>query len=153
MDVLSGKSQIRVDAPPERVYAIVSDVTRTPEWSPEVVRCRWVDEARGVGARFKGTSRSRLIRWSRTCEVVAAESGREFSFRTLFDRMNKDSTTWRYTLEPKDGGTMVTESYEVHDTPTVFIRIVSGLFGDRPDDMTPHMQTSLDRIKAIAERR
>lgn len=152
MEVLSGKSQIHVDASPEDVYAIVSDVSRTPEWSPEVIKCRWADGRRGVGARFKGRNRSRLIRWTRTCEVVAADPGREFAFRTLFDRMNKDSTTWRYTFEPKDGGTVVTESYDVHDLPTRFIRTIAALFGDRPDDMTPHMETSLDRIKAIAER-
>lgn len=86
-------------------------------------------------------------------EVVAADPGREFAFRTLPDTMNKDSTTWRYTLEPRDGGTLLTESYEVHDLRTRFIRVVSGLLADRPHDMTPHMETSLDRIKAIAEPR
>lgn len=152
--VLSGKSQIHVNAPPEAVYTVVSDVTRTPEWSPEVIRCRWIGgaEAAGVGARFKGRSKSRFIRWTRTCEVVAADPGREFAFRTLFDAVNKDSTTWRYTLEPHDGGTLLTESYDVHETPTRFIETMSRLFAERPDDMTPHMETSLDRIKAIAER-
>lgn len=153
MDVLSGEASVHVEASPEEVYAIVSDVTRTPEWSPEVIRCRWVDGADRpkVGARFRGTSRSRLVRWTCTCEVVTADPGREFAFRTLFDRVNKDSTTWRYTFEPRDRGTVVTESYEVHDPPTRLIRVVAGLFGDRPEDMTTHMETSLRRIKAIVE--
>src|SRR5688500_9460498 len=44
-----------VTAPPGDVYALVADVTRMPEFSPEVVRCRWRDGAPGpaVGARFE----------------------------------------------------------------------------------------------------
>ncbi len=43
-----------VAAPPEALYALVSDVTRTPEFSPEIVSCTWLDGATGpaVGARF-----------------------------------------------------------------------------------------------------
>ena len=34
--------------------ALIADVTRTPEFSPEVSTCRWLDGAAGpaVGARF-----------------------------------------------------------------------------------------------------
>ena len=41
-------------APPDAVYAVVADVTRMPELSPEVTECRWLDGATGpaVGARF-----------------------------------------------------------------------------------------------------
>src|SRR5678815_3766100 len=38
-------SSIEIDAPPNDVYALLSDVTRTGEWSPECVRCRWLDGA------------------------------------------------------------------------------------------------------------
>ena len=31
-----------VAAPPERVYDLVADVTRTPDLSPEVVSVRWL---------------------------------------------------------------------------------------------------------------
>ncbi len=46
---------IDIAAPPEKVYALVSDITRMGEWSPECRSCRWADEATGptVGARFK----------------------------------------------------------------------------------------------------
>ena len=37
-----------VAANPEAIYALVSDVTRTPEWSPEVVECPWLDGAEGA---------------------------------------------------------------------------------------------------------
>ena len=47
-----------IAAPPERVYALVADVTRTPEFSPEVTSCSWLDGATGpaVGARFEAVN-------------------------------------------------------------------------------------------------
>ena len=30
-----------IEASPQALYALVSDVTRTPEYSPEVVKCTW----------------------------------------------------------------------------------------------------------------
>jgi ribosome-associated toxin RatA of RatAB toxin-antitoxin module len=34
---------IHVDASARELYALVSDVTRTPQFSPEVVECVWLD--------------------------------------------------------------------------------------------------------------
>jgi len=44
-----------IEASPELLYDIVSDVTRTPELSPEIVKCTWVKGTTGpeVGARFR----------------------------------------------------------------------------------------------------
>jgi len=46
-------SEIEIDATRDVVYALVSDVTRTGEWSPECVRCRWLGGATAAvaGAR------------------------------------------------------------------------------------------------------
>lgn len=153
METIHGKVRIHVDAPPVEVYALVADVTRTPEWSPEVVRCRWTGPARPApGARFRGTSRSGLLRWTRTCEVQAAIPGVEFSFTTLRDAINRDSTTWRFTFEPSGQGTLLTESFEIHELPGLAVRVVSSLLAARPADMTLHVHRSLGRIKAIVER-
>lgn len=61
------------------MYELVSDVTRTGEWSPICVGCRW-DDGGGphVGARFTGHNRKPDREWSTTSEVVAAEPGRDF---------------------------------------------------------------------------
>jgi hypothetical protein len=51
-----GHDEVRLDigAAPEWLYDLVSDVPRTPEWSPEVIACQWLDGAAGPapGARF-----------------------------------------------------------------------------------------------------
>jgi hypothetical protein len=43
---------LRIAAAPGDVYDLVADVTRTPEFSPEVLRCKWIGGAEGpaVGA-------------------------------------------------------------------------------------------------------
>ncbi len=50
---------IHIDARPEEVYDIVADVTRTPEFSPEILKCTWLDGATGptVGARFAAVNK------------------------------------------------------------------------------------------------
>ena len=47
-----------VEASPQVIYDLISDVTRTPERTLDVVRCEWLDGATGpaVGARFKSVN-------------------------------------------------------------------------------------------------
>src|SRR5919112_147976 len=110
----TGSVTVHVQAPPETVYALVSDVTRMGEWSPETVRCRWVGGATGpeVGARFKGSNRRGMLRWSTTPRVTAADPGREFAFVVTLPVLGQEMTEWRYRLEPApDGGPDVTQAY------------------------------------------
>ena len=50
---------IEIAASPEAVYALVSDITRMGEWSPECRECTWANGATGpaVGARFRRRTR------------------------------------------------------------------------------------------------
>lgn len=43
-----------VAAEPERLYALIADVTRVGEWSPECHSCRWLGDVTEAeaGARF-----------------------------------------------------------------------------------------------------
>ena len=41
------QESIRVEASAEAVYDLVSDITRTGEWSPVCVSCWWDDERHG----------------------------------------------------------------------------------------------------------
>jgi polyketide cyclase/dehydrase/lipid transport protein len=47
-----GHDEVRlaIDATPEWLYDLVSDVPRTPEWSPEVIACQWLDGVRDLQA-------------------------------------------------------------------------------------------------------
>ena len=149
-----GEAQVHISAPPEKVYDLVSDVTRMGEWSPETARAEWIDGATGpaVGARFKGTNKRGLVRWSTKPEVVTADSGREFAFVT---RGMGPSTKWSYRFEgAADGGSDVTESFELVDDLPGYIRFCDRyLMGikDRKADLEQGMQQTLERIKKAAE--
>ena len=47
---------VHIDAPAERVWELVSDVTRIGEFSPETFEAEWLDGADRprAGARFRG---------------------------------------------------------------------------------------------------
>src|SRR3546814_11354312 len=75
--------------------------------SPECTGGRWLAGATGprVGARFKGTNKRGLMRWSTTNLVVDAEPDRRFAFET-----KQSADRWSYVLKPHGYATPVTES-------------------------------------------
>lgn len=150
----TGEARVHVDEGPEALYDLVSDVTRMGEWSPETVRCVWLDGATSAraGARFKGTNKRGIFRWSTKPEVVAADRGREFAFVT---HSAGPSTKWSYRFEPSaGGGTDLVETFEaMADSPgyLIFIEKHFMRISDRKADLEAGMQQTLERIKAVAE--
>ena len=51
------EQSIIIEATPEALYDLVSDITRTGEWSPVCTACWWDDPSR-VRAWILGTSRA-----------------------------------------------------------------------------------------------
>jgi hypothetical protein len=113
--VKEASAQVKVAASREAVYDLIADVTRMGEWSPECYRCDWLGGATvaAVGARFRGSNRFGIFRWSRTCEVLSAERGAEFSFRAVPDRMFRSSTRWTFRFAAEADGTLVEQHYHV----------------------------------------
>ena len=99
---------IVVAVSPNELYALVSDVTRTGEWSPICRECWWDDgDGPRVGAWFTGRNQTPERTWETRSQVVAADPGRAFAWE-----VNNGWVYWGYTLEPEDGGTRLTESWE-----------------------------------------
>jgi len=141
-------------APPERVWPLVADVTRTGEWSPVCRRCEWTDgfTSADVGARFVGYNRQGAARWSRVCEITTSDQDREFAFRTLFK--GSEATRWRYRFDPTSTGTRVTESYEVVSMPR-WVRLLHhmpGMHAKARRDGLKNMSRTLERLRAAAEK-
>jgi hypothetical protein len=144
--------EIIVHAPAEEIYGLVAELTRMGEWSPECERVEWEDGATGptAGARFVGHNRGgplQLMRWSRRGRVLTAEPGREFAFVT--EEGGRESTLWRYRFEPVEGGTQVTESYEVKWIPA-WARIVD-VPTNRHRELQGAMRHTLEQLKTAAE--
>lgn len=145
-----------IEASPDLLYDIISDVTRTPELSPEVVKCTWVKGATGpaVGARFRAiNSAGRGPNWPNWPVVVTADRPREFAFSRT--EPFAGTLEWRYQLVPEGTGTRVVESYTVTKPVTIIgwflIDTLAGL-KDRAGDLRTGMATTLDRLAAVAEK-
>ena len=142
---------MRIAAEPEKLYGLIADVSMMGRWSPECTGGRWLDGATGpaVGARFRGTNKRGLLRWSTTCEVTKAIPGKAFEWQV------NHGMRWGYTFEPDDsGGTVVTEYRERTKKPPLLIRLFvkTGALGrNREQSMVDGMRTTLERLKAAAE--
>lgn len=139
-----------VDAPPEVVYDLVADVTRTGEWSPENLGGAWLDGATGpvVGARFKARNK-RKWSWTTTSTVTVADRAREFAFD-----VGKGETRWRYEFVPAGEGCEVTESFEIVKAPGPVGRFLTKLatgvsWDEREADLVRGMHTTLERLRAV----
>ena len=105
-----------VDAPPTAVWEVVGDPRRTGEWSHECLEVTFVDGATAphVGTRFRGHNQVGKSRWSRTCEIVGFEPGREISWRTIPSPLHNDSTIWTISVEPEGADrSRITQRYQV----------------------------------------
>lgn len=147
---------LHIEAPPEALYDIVADVVRTPELSPEIVSCTWIDGATGplVGARFEAVNKAgRGPAWRNRPVVLTADRGREFAF----SRTEKFSGTlvWRYLFTPEGSGTLVTESYDVTQPVSGLGWFFIGtLYGhrDRRAGLRAGMSQTLQRLQQVAQR-
>jgi hypothetical protein len=136
----------------EAVHALVSDVTRIGEWSPECHAAAWLTDQRGVGAQFKGDNRWGRNRWSRTCEVVEDRPGREFGFRTVPGfGPSADSSIWRFSVEPTAEGCVLTQSLQPVKPPQRWFRPFIRRFMPHHLDMREQMSATLEAIRATAE--
>ncbi|MET1000745.1 MAG: SRPBCC family protein [Acidimicrobiia bacterium] len=139
-------------APPEKIWDLVSDVTKIGRYSPETFEGEWLDGATGpaVGARFRGhVKRNGVgpIYWT-SASVTACEPGRVFEFGV--GKPGKPLNTWRYELTPNGDGTDVTESFRLTDQ--LGLKIYWTLWGwSRGKVNRKGMQTTLERIKAEVE--
>ena len=151
----TGKATTNINASPETVYDLVSDVRRMGEWSPECRSCDWIDGATGpaAGARFKGNNKNGIFRWSTKPTVVVADPGREFAF--VVSHRGQDQIKWSYRFEPAPDGTAVTETFEVlADIPWYFL-LGERMMGvkDRRADLEQGMAETLQRLKVATEKR
>jgi uncharacterized protein YndB with AHSA1/START domain len=141
-----------IASPPEKVWAMVADLTRMGEWSPESEGVTWIRGATGPepGATFRGTNRNGQKTWKTLGRVTDAEPGRLFAFHVT--ALGFKVATWRYSFETCATGCRVTETWIDDRGPIVKAigRPVTGV-GDRRTHNGVTMQRTLERLKRAAE--
>ena len=143
-----------INASPATLYALVADVTRMPELSPELQECRWLDGASAatVGARFAARNKAaRGPSWVNKPVITAVEPGRAISWSRT--EPFAGTVEWSYRFDPHDDGTRVTESYRVTKpiSRLGWFIIEKMSPGDRRAQLRQGMQETLRRIKETAE--
>ena len=145
---------VEIAAPAEAVWALVSDLPRMGEWSPETERVEWTGGATGpsVGATFKGHNRVGARRWSTSCTITVADPPRELAWDVKAVG-GFAVATWRYEIEPLgDTSCRLTES--TTDRRAGWFKRVTALatgVKDRGEHNAAGIQATLERIKAAAE--
>jgi uncharacterized protein YndB with AHSA1/START domain len=149
---LGGDVSLWMAAPPERVWALVSDVTRIGEFSPETFEAAWTRGSTGPeeGACFKGHVKRNGVGptyWS-PCRVTRCVPNEVFEFTVGTDSVSVNN--WGYRLAAEDGGTRVTEYFRLE--PALPIRLYWLLLGRlRGRTNQRGMRTTLERMKAAVE--
>jgi uncharacterized membrane protein len=151
--------RIWIDASPARVWELVSDIELMPAMSRELQSVEWLDGAEGpaAGARFRGRSKHEAMgEWEATSHVVDFEPRQVFGW-AVGDPANP-SALWRFRLEPKDGGTELSEwvqmgparsglSFAIDQMPDKEQKIVFV----RMREFERNITVTLGQIKALAE--
>jgi uncharacterized protein YndB with AHSA1/START domain len=138
-----------IAAPPERLYAMVADLRRMGEWSPENEGGDWLDDGAVAhpGARFRGRNRNGRKSWKSLVTIVDAEPSRLFSFRVTIGPVK--ISDWSYTFDTVPSGCRVTESWL--DLRPGWFRPIAA-FATGVDDRTTHnrqgMEQTLERLGA-----
>ncbi len=143
------QTQIDIDAPVDRVWELITDTRRMPEWSPQCRMMRPLGPVR-QGTRTLNVNRRKRLYWTTTSTITEVVPQRKFAFR-----VNTNNTIWSYELEPTATGTRVVESRHAENGVKPMSNfLVNTLFGGVPSfegELVDGMNASLARIKAAAE--
>ena len=143
---------LHIDAPPEKVWDLVADITKMGEYSPEVFEAEWLGGATGpaLGAHYRGHVKRNErgpVYWTE-CKVTECTPGEVFEFAVVM--RDRPVNTWRYEMTPAGSGTDVTESFRLTDNLlTKLWRPLGGFL--RENRNKRDMLRTLERIKAVAE--
>jgi hypothetical protein len=148
----SATGQIEVRATPEQVYGLVSDVSAMSGLAEETVRNTLLGGASRatLGARFRGSNRRGIRRWSTLATVTDASPGTRFAF--LVTSLGIPVAHWQYDIEASDDGCVVIES-TWDKRPSWFHAIAWLATGvtDRAAVNQQNIAKTLERLKAKAE--
>ena len=138
---------VEINAAPEDVWAVLADLGRMPEFSPEL-RKAFVIGGPGLGANIIGINRRKAVAWPTTSKVVRWEPNRAVAWKT-----RESGATWVYELEPTAAGTKVS-GRRVLPTFTVATKLMGPLIGGASGhdaELNAGIAATLEKIKAAVE--
>ena len=148
------RAEAYVDALPERVWALLTDFSRMPDWSPELVRMLPLKPGGlRLGQWYLGLNRRGAVVWPTRSVVTGLDPGRRLVWDT-----RSSGAQWIWELQPEGGGTRVVHRRPVPRRLTglshVFARVFLGGVAAHADELEAGMARTVDRLKsAVGEQR
>ncbi|MCZ7417454.1 MULTISPECIES: SRPBCC family protein [unclassified Streptomyces] len=164
--------EVRIDASPSTVWALVSDIATPARFSPELRRVEWLDGAQGPtpGAVFAGYNENeRMGAWRTTSRVGEVAEERAFSWDVVdlagtFGPPKTAETavplaTWRFDLTAAEGGgTVLGHSVRIGPAPSRMTSYIEEM-PDREEEIIAHrlkglrqgIEATLEGIRKLAE--
>ena len=147
-------ARIEVNAPPDAVYALVSDLPGMSSVAEEFDRGTWLGGAReaAVGARFRGHNRARRSTAGppRRRSPTPSRGGGSRSRSSRSARI--PVSRWQYDIEPTEDGCRVAE--QTWDRRPSWFRPLANLVTgvrDRAEQNRRNIELTLRQLKAAAE--
>jgi hypothetical protein len=167
------RAEAVIAAPPEAVYATVSDLPRCGEWSQECNGGEWISGAPGtVGAVFRGenfrspdvVAWAPVVRgtWHTEAEVVTAEPGRRFGWAMRDSAGRAQESVWSYELAAggEADSTVLVHSFWMGRATEGIRGITAGMteaeraefFSAWAAKLTAEMAATVQRVKGVVEK-
>jgi uncharacterized protein YndB with AHSA1/START domain len=152
-------ASVHIQAPPDRVWAVATDLPRFGQWSPENRGGRWLDGADGqsVGHRFEGTQEHPAVgTWTTVATIVECDPCVRYSW--IVGTADDPGATWLFTFEATDDGTRLDQRVTIGPGPSG-ISVAIEAMPDKEDRILQRrleehdrgMAAVLDGIKHAAE--
>lgn len=144
------ENSIEINASPQRVWEIVSEVRNAPEWASNTARVFTFGRGPGQGVVSVNINRDGLLVWPTTSKIVEYIPGRRIA-----NRINENHSIWAFEIERVGTATRLTERRETpKGTSALSNFLVSTVFGGQEkftNNLDTGVSTSLQRIKTMAE--
>ncbi len=146
----------RIGVPPDRVWALVTDINVSRLFQDEFKGAEWLDDGPALGARFVGRNANSRFEWETVCTVV--EYVEDSTFSWVVNDLDDPVATWTFLLQPTEEGTLLTY-HRVIGTGASGLSSAIGRHPEREEEIIAardevhraHMQAVVDGIKGLAE--
>ena len=145
------EDSIDIDASPEKVWSVISDLRRMGEWSPQCKKMVVFGGDVKLGTTTLNVNRRGPLVWPTRSKVVTFEPNKELAFKVLDNR-----TVWSFRIEPTETGVRLTETRTVPEGGTTKISAVlvdKVMGGEKPfeAELAEGIRETLGKIKRAAQ--
>ncbi len=149
--------EIDINASPETVWALVSDINLPGQFSDEFQGAEWVSDTPEVGAVFTGRNKNKLMgEWEVPCTLTHHQINEVFAWASV--SAENPAAHWRFDLTPQDNGTLLTFTMILGPGPsglTMFIEKMpdkeAAIVHNRQTSQAANMACTVEGIRDLAE--